>query len=127
MSLELTSIRSEDDVFNIQHGWLLSHISMGGPHSTFLSPMDKSSLSKMDYAEQVAFANNTEAETLDSSPPVNNTALSYNFSLFPSQPPHVCNKKTPISASNGITYILLEPSSPTVIPYSTNIPADSSL
>jgi len=84
MSLKSTSIRPEDDAFNIQLGQLLSHISIGGSHSISLSPMDKSSLSKMDYAKQVTFANNTEVEILDLFPPMNNTALSYNFSLLSS-------------------------------------------
>ena len=89
--------------------------------------MNRSSLSEMDYAEQVAFANNVEVETLDPSLPVNNTALLYNFIFPPFQLPHVCNKKIPTPASNGITHILSEPSPPTVIPYSANVPADPSL
>ena len=127
MSLESTSVRPEDNAFNIQCGWPLSCISMGGPCSISLSPMDKSSSSGMDYTKRVTFTNNAEAETLNPSSPVNNTALLYNFILSPSQPPRVCNKETSTPASNSIIHILLEPSSPTAIPYSANVPANPSL
>jgi len=81
MSLESTSIRPEDNAFNIQCKQPLSYISMEDLHSTSPSPMDESFLSEIDYAERVAFANNTEVETLNPSLPVNNTVLSYNFIL----------------------------------------------
>jgi len=51
MSLESTSIRPENDAFNIQLGQPLSHISTGGSYNTSLSSMDESSLSEIDYAK----------------------------------------------------------------------------
>ena len=83
--------------------------------------MDESSLSEIDYIKQVTFANNTEAGTLNPSPPMNNIVPLYNFTLSSSQLPCICNEETSTPASNGITHILLEPFPLTVIPYSANV------
>jgi len=96
------------------------------PHSTSSSPMDNVFiLSEYDYAEHVAAQNNMEVEVSHTSPPLDTP--SYNFSLSPFQPPHVSNKEALNPVSNSNINRSMEPSSPTVIPYSTNILADPSL
>jgi len=66
MSLNSTSVRPEDDAYNIQHGHLMSQISAGGPHSTSSSPMDDLPPSEVDYAVRVVSENNIEMSTLNS-------------------------------------------------------------
>ena len=101
------------------------------------SPMDDSSTpSEGDYAERVAAQNNMEVEVSHTSPPSN--IPSYDFSLPPSQPPRAFNEEAlnpPRAfheealnpASIDETNTSTEPSPPTVIPYSANVPADPSL
>ena len=127
MSLNSTSVRPEDDAYNIQHGHLMSQISAGGPHSTSSSPMDDLPPSEVDYAVRVVSENNIEMSTLNSLTLSSNNAQSFNFSFPPSHSPHVINKVTSNPVSNGHLSASLEPSPPTVILYGTNVPADPSL
>jgi len=77
MSLDSTSVRPEDDVYNIQHKCSMSQISARDPCNTSLFPMDDSSPSEIDYAIRVASENNIEMSTLDSL-----TSSSNNAQLF---------------------------------------------
>jgi len=88
--------------------------------------MDNSSMSsEVNYAEHVAAQNNMEVEVsyisflLDS--------LSYNFTLSPSQSPCISHEKALNPVSISETNMSIELSSPMVIPYSTNVPANPSL
>ena len=94
MSLDSTSVRPKDDVYNIQHRCLMSQISTRDPCSTSLFPMDDSPLSEIDYAVRVASENNIEMLTLDSLTSSSNNAQSFNFSLPLSYSPRVINKAT---------------------------------
>jgi len=123
---EQMTAQPDDTIFNIQHGCLTMQAINQSPHSTSSSSMDNVfTLSEYDYAEHVAAQNNMEVEVSHTSPPLDTP--SYNFSLSPFQPPHVSNKKALNPASNSDINRSMEPSSPTVIPYSTNILADPSL
>ena len=123
---EQTTARPDDTAFNIQRGHLTMRANDQGPRSTFSSPMDDSSTPpECDYAEHVAAQNNIEVEVSHISPP--SDTPSYDFSLPPSQLPHVSNEETLHHASNSDTNTLMELSPPMVIPYSANILADPSL
>jgi len=88
--------------------------------------MDDSPPSDCDYAKRVAAQNNMDI-VADNVPP--STGLQkYDYAMPPSQTPHAPHKDAlnePSPADNFNTS--LEPSLPTVIPYSANIPADPSL
>ena len=127
MNTNSTNERPEDDAYNIQRGRSLSRISADGPRSNSPSPMDDSPPSEIDYAEIVASENNIEMSAIGPLTSSNNLAQSFNFALPPSQPPRAANEATSDPASNGHSSASNEPSPPTVIPYSANVPADPSL
>jgi len=87
---------------------------------------DSSPPSEIDYAERVATNCNMHIETMDPSlPPVKNTTH-FSFSLLASNP-RVPLEEAPNSINISDIDLSAEPSLPKVIPYSANIPADSSL
>jgi len=94
--------------------------------SSFLSLMDDSLLSDCDYAERVTVQNNMDIEA-DNAPPAAGP-LRYDFAMPPLQTPCAPHKDAPNdpTLSNNFN-TSLEPSPPTVIPYSTNVPADPNL
>jgi len=88
--------------------------------------MDDSPPSDCDYAEQVAAQNNMDI-VADNAPP-STGPQKYDYAMPPSQTSHAPHEDAlnePSPADNFNTS--LEPSPPTVIPYSANIPADPSL
>jgi len=127
MNTNSTNKRPEDNAYNIQCRHLLSQISTDGPCSNSLSPMDKSPPSEIDYAERVASENNIEMSAIGPLTSSNNLAQSFNFDLPLSQPPHAANEVTSDPTSNGHSSASNEPSPPTVIPYSANVPTNLSL
>jgi len=87
---------------------------------------DSSSPSEVDYAERVAANCNMDIETTDPSCPSAENVTSFSFSL-PASNPRVPLKEVLNSTITGNIDISTQPSSPEVIPYSTNVPADPSL
>jgi len=89
--------------------------------------MDNSSpSSEIDYAERVATNCNIHIETMDFSlPPVEN-ATRFSFSL-PASNPRVPLEEAPNSINISDIDLSAEPSPPEVIPYSVNVPVNSSL
>jgi len=88
--------------------------------------MDDSPPLDCDYAEQVAAQNNMDIET-DNAPP-SASPQKYDFAMPLSQTPRAPHKDVlnePFPADNFNTS--LEPSPPTVIPYSANVLADPNL
>jgi len=136
-NIEQTIARPDDTALNIPRGRSNDRANSKVPRSMSPSPMDDSSTpSEGDYAERVAAQNNMEVEVSHTSPPSN--IPSYDFSLPPSQPPRAFNEEAlnpPRAfheealnpASIDETNTSTEPSPPTVIPYSANVPADPSL
>jgi len=125
-STEQTTAQSDDTMFNIQRGCLTMWANDQGPHSTLSSPIDDASTpSECDYAKHVAAQNNMEVEVSHTSPPLDIPL--YDFSLPFSQPLCVSNEEVLNPMSNSDTNMSMEPSPPTVIPYSANILADPSL
>jgi len=127
MNPNITSARPEDDTYNIQRGYLTFRNSAKNPYSTSPSPMDNSSPpSEIDYAKRVAANCNMDIEIMDPSlSPVEN-ATRFSFSLLASNP-CVSLEEAPNSINISDIDVSAEPSPPEVIPYSANVPADSSL
>jgi len=118
--------RLDNTAFNIQQGHPTTWAADSSSHSIFSSPIDNESTpSECDYAECVVALNNIEVEVSLTSPSSN--IPSYNFLLSPSQSSRTSNEETLNSMPNGDTNTSMEPFPPTVIPYSTNVPADPSL
>jgi len=86
---------------------------------------DDSMLSEEDYAAHIASQNNMDEDVIHSSPPSN--IPSFDFVLPPSQTLYVSNKENPGLTPTIDTITSTEPSPPTVISYSANIPADPTL
>jgi len=86
---------------------------------------DGSMLSEKNYAACIASQNNMDEDVVYSSPLSN--IPSFNFVLPLSQTPHVSNEENPGLTPTIDTITSMEPSPPTVIPYSTNVPADPTL
>ena len=125
-NIDNTKARPDDTALNIRRGRLSSCASTESSPSSSPSLIDDSPPSECDCAERVAAQNNMEVEVSHTSPLPSNIP-SYDFSLPPSQPPRVSNEEVLNPASNGDTNTSTEPSPPTVIPYSANVPADPSL
>jgi len=87
---------------------------------------DSSPPSEVDYAERVAANCNMDIETTDSSRPSAENVTSFSFSL-PASNPHVPLEEALNSTITSNIDISTQPSSPEVIPYSANVPADPSL
>jgi len=88
--------------------------------------MDDSPPSDCDYTERVAAQNNMDTEADNAPSP--DGPQKYDFAMPPSQAPCAPHEDTlndPSPADNLITS--QEPSPPTVIPYSANVPADPNL
>jgi len=83
--------------------------------------MDSSASSDLDYAERVALQNNMDIDLAAVNAQKSDAHLS---SSAPSQP-HVPCEAAPINTLDQDS--LSQPSTPDVIPYSANIPADPSL
>ena len=127
MTPNITSVRLEDDAYNIQRGRPMSHTSTNGLCSTSPSPMDDSSPpSEVDYAERVAANCNMDIEIADPSLPSAENATNFSFSLLASDP-RVPPEAAPNPAVTSYSDPFTEPSPPEVIPYNTNVPADPSL
>ena len=122
-----TTARPEDTAFNIQRGRPPMRTENQGPRSTSPSPMDNVSTSSTgDYAERVAALNNMEVDA-SQTPLLSSDVTSYNFMLPPSQPPRAPHEEALNSTHASEACSSTEPSPPTVIPYSANVPADPSL
>lgn len=127
MNTNQTTVRPEDDAYNIQRGRSTSRASANEPRSASPSPMDDSSPpSEIDYAERVAANSNMDIEITYTPPPLVNDTTNFTFSLPPSNP-HASLEEAPNSVPSGGLDISTEPSPPSVIPYSANVPADPSL
>ena len=105
----------------------MSYTSAKGPRSNSPSLIDDSSPpSEINYAEHIATNCNMDVKVATPSLPPGNVSSGFTFSLPLSNP---C---TPLeealnSAPSGEIDVSLEPSPPSVIPYSSNVPADPSL
>ena len=91
---------------------------MGKHHVT--SPLE------IDYTERVATNCNIDVKVATLSLPSGNVSLGFTFSLPPSNP-HAPLEEALNSAPSGEIDVSSEPSPPSVIPYSSNVPADPSL
>ena len=124
--------RPADTAINIQRGRSSSRPSVGGPRSPSMSPMSASSESEMDYAERVALNNNMDVVENDNSTSTANITGT-DMPSDPSVSSHVASNLThDNNKANTLTqheaYIpSAQLTPPTVIPYSSNIPADPSL
>jgi len=88
--------------------------------------MDESPPLDCDYAERVAAQNNMDIKANNASPPAG--PQKYSFAMPPSQAPRVPHEDVLNEPSlAGNFNMSQEPSPPTVIPYSANIPADPNL
>jgi len=122
-NFENTIARPDDTAFSIQRGRPPSRVSTESSCSSSLSLMDNSPPSDCDYTERVAAQNNMVIEA-DNTPP-SAGLQKYDFAMPPLQTPcapHEDALNEPSPADNFNTS--LEPSPPTVIPYSANVPAD---
>jgi len=113
-NFENTTARPDNTALSIQRGCPPSHASTESSHSSSPSLIDDSPPSDCDYAERVAVQNNMDI--VDDNTPPSAGSWKYDFAMPPSQTPHAPHEDT-----------LNEPSSPMVIPYSTNVPADPNL
>jgi len=86
---------------------------------------DDSMLSEEDYATCIASQNNINEDVVHSSPSSN--VPSFDFVLLPFQTLHVSNEENPGLTPTINTITSTEPSPSTVISYSTNVPANSTL
>jgi len=88
--------------------------------------MDNSPPLDYDYAERVAVQNNMDIEA-DNAPPAT-SLLRYELAMPSLQTPYTPHKDAPNDPNPSNNFnTSLEPSPPTVIPYSTNVPADPNL
>jgi len=88
--------------------------------------MDDSPPSDCDYTKQVAAQNNMDI-VADNAPPTAGPQK-YDFAMPPSQMPRAPHKDAPNEPSPADNFNTSpEPSLPTVIPYSANVPADPNL
>ena len=125
-SFEPTTAHLDNTTINIKQGHLSIRTNDKGSCSTSSSPMDDAFMSSEDnYAERVAAQNNMDMEV--SHPSLPSDVPSYDFTLPPSQPPCISHEETPNPTSIGEICMSMEPFPPMVIPYSANVPADSSL
>ena len=125
-NFENTIARPDDTALSIQRGHPPSRTSTQSSRSSSPSLMDNSPPSDCDYAEWVAAQNNMDI-VADNAPPFAGPQK-YDFTMLPSQTPHAphedaLNEPSPTDNFNTSP----EPSPPTVIPYSANVPADPSL
>jgi len=87
--------------------------------------MDNSPPSECDYAEQVAAQNNMDI--MADNTPSTSGSLTYDFAMLPLQTPHAPHEGASNPSPTDNINTSLEPSPPTVIPYSANVPADPNL
>jgi len=107
-----TSVRPENDAYNIQRGHPTSCTSTNGLRSTSPSPMDDSSPpSEVDYAERVAANCNMDIETTVPSLPSAENATNFSFSL-PTSDPCVPPEAAPNPTTTGYSDLSTEPSPP---------------
>ena len=125
-NVESTKARPDDTALSIQRGRPPSRASTESSRSSSPSLMDDSPPSDCDYAEPVAAQNNMDI-VADNAP---STAGSqrYDFTMPPSQTPRAPHEGTPNDPPPTDNFNTSpEPSPPTVIPYSANVPADPNL
>ena len=125
-NFENTIARPDDTALSIQTGRPPSRASTDSSRSSFPSLMDDSPPLDCDYAERVAAQNNMDTEADNTPSPYG--PQKYDFAMPLSQvprAPHEDALNDPSLADNLITS--QEPSPPTVIPYSANVPADPNL
>jgi len=125
-NFENTIARPDDTALSIQRGCPPSCASTQSFRSSSPSLIDDSPPLDCDYAKRVAVQNNIDI-VADNAPP-SASPQKYNFAMPPSQTPRAphedaLNKLSPADNFN----MSPEPSLPTVIPYSANVPADPSL
>ena len=125
-NVESTKARPDNTALSIQWGRPLSHMSTESSHSLSPSLMDDFPPLDCDYAERVAAQNNIDI-VADNAPSTTGSQR-YSFAMLPLQTPCAPYKGAPNNPSpTDNTNTSLEPSLPMVIPYSTNIPAVTTL
>ena len=125
-NFENTIARPDDTALSIQRSCPPSHASTESSRSLFPSLMDDSPPLDCDYAERVAAQNNMDIVT-DNAPP-STGPQKYDFAMLPSQTPRAPHEDAPNEPSPADNFNTSpEPSLPTVIPYSANVPADLNL
>jgi len=125
-NINSTKARPDNTALSIQRGHPPSCVSTESSCSSSPSLMDDSPPLDCNYTERVATQNNMDIEA-DNTPPTAGP-LRYNFAMLPLQTlcaPHKDASNDPTPSNNFNTS--LEPSLPTVIPYSANVLADPNL
>jgi len=125
-NVENTKARLDDTTLSIQRGCPPSCVSTDSSHSLSLSLMDNLLPSDCDYVERVTTQNNMDIVANNAPPSA--SPQKYDFAMPPLLTPcapheDVPNNPSPVDNFNTS----LEPSLPTVIPYSANILADPNL
>ena len=125
-NVECTKMRPDDTALSIQRGRPPSYASTESSRSSSPSLMDDSPPSDCDYAERVAAQNNMDIEADNA--PSDAGPQRYDFAMPPSQTPCAPHEDAPNDLPpTDKCNMSPDPSPPTVIPYSTNVPADPNL
>jgi len=123
-NIDRTTARPDDTAFNIEGNQPSTQHEVN-ISSEPVSPMDDDSMfSEEDYAACIASQNNMDEDVVHFSPPKRSIIW---LCTAPSQTPCVSNEENPGPTPTTDTITSMEPSPPTVIPYSANVPADPTL